>query len=108
MVGGGFHVAWSVTQTYVKDQAVLGMLLTAAVCFIVLILSTCNLAVAFFAMMLVGGILGSVLSVVNLFLEWEIGFIECLALVVIVGFSGRFIIIFSGLCAPYGYALCLS
>ena len=70
MVSGNYHVAWALSLIYIKEQAVLGMLLTAGVCFLVLLLSTCNYVIALFAMLLVGGILGSVLSVINTLIQW--------------------------------------
>ena len=88
-VTGGFHVAWSITQLYVKTQAVQGMLLTAGVCFIVLLLATWNFVVAAYAMFFVAAVLGSILTIINYFLEWEIGFTESLAIVVIIGFAGK-------------------
>ena len=71
-----------------RNQSVLGMLLTAAVCFLVLLLATCNILLALYSMFFVASVLGSVFSIVNFILRWEIGFIESLSIVVIIGFAG--------------------
>ena len=62
--------------------------MTLVVCFMVLLLATCNLIMSFYAMFYVGAILGNILTVVNYLLEWEVGFTVSIAIVVIIGFAG--------------------
>ena len=91
MLVGDFHVAWSVTQVSLQANAVQGMLFTAGLAFLVLLLSTCNWLLSLYAMLGVVGVISSVFLVVNL-LGWEFGIPEALALIVIIGFSVDYVL----------------
>lgn len=69
MISGGLHVSWSVTEIALKENAVKGMLIAGGLAFAVLLLSTCNIVVAFYAMLGIGGIISSVFAIINI-LEW--------------------------------------
>lgn len=69
LISGGLHVSWSVTEIALKENAVKGMLIAGGLAFAVLLLSTCNIVVAFYAMLGIGGIISSVFAIINI-LEW--------------------------------------
>lgn len=87
LISGGLHVCWSVTEIALKENAVKGMLIAGALSFVVLLLSTCNIIVAIYAMLGIGGIISSVFAIINI-LGWEFGVMESISVVVIIGFSG--------------------
>ena len=85
---GGLGMAWSASEKAFVSNAVRGMVISGALAFLVLALSTCNLVVALFAMVGIAGIITSVVAVM-VFAGWEFGVAESISVVILIGFSGR-------------------
>ena len=81
-------MAWSASEKAFVSNAVRGMIISGGLAFLVLALSTCNLLVSLYAMLGISGIIVSVVSVM-VFAGWEFGVAESMAVVILIGFSGK-------------------
>jgi len=94
---GAFHVAansmwvWMHTQTVFVSSAVAGMITGAALAFVVVLLATQQILVAFASVFTIVGILTSVLGSM-VALGWELGTIESICLTILAGFSVDYVV----------------
>merc|ERR1711907_894525 len=94
---GAFHVAansmwvWMHTQTVFVSSAVAGMITGAALAFVVVLLATRQILVAFASVFTIVGILTSVLGSM-VALGWELGTIESICLTILAGFSVDYVV----------------
>merc|ERR1711907_81279 len=94
---GAFHVAansmwvWMHTQTVFVSSAVAGMITGAALAFVVGLLATQQIVVAFASLFTIVGILTSVLGSM-VALGWELGTIESICLTILAGFSVDYVV----------------
>ena len=104
LVHGGLGMAWSASEKAFVSNAVRGMIISGVFAFLVLALSTCNLIVSLYALLGVAGIIVSVVAIM-VFAGWEFGVAESIAVVILIGFSGKQVSP-SRLCGPFGQPLC--
>ena len=97
-------MAWSASEKAFVSNAVRGMIISGVFAFLVLALSTCNLIVSLYALLGVAGIIVSVVAIM-VFAGWEFGVAESIAVVILIGFSGKQVSP-SRLCVPFGQPLC--
>ena len=71
--------------------ALQGGLAAVAFSFVVLLASTGNVHVSVFSTLVIGGILASVMAVMQ-FCEWEMGTAESIAVVILIGFSVDYVV----------------
>ena len=90
-MSGGLGFAWSITEKAFLNSAIRGMLISGGLAFIVLLLSTCNIIIAFYAILGIASVIVSVVSVM-VFLGWELGMSESIAMVVLIGFSVDYVV----------------
>ncbi len=88
---GGLGFAWSVTEQAFLESALKGMLISGAMAFLVLVLSTCNIVIALYAIIGIGSVIVSVVGVM-VFLGWELGMSESIAMVMLIGFSVDYVV----------------
>lgn len=88
---GGIGFAWSESEKAFVSNAVRGMMISGLLSFLVLLLSTCNAVVSFYAILGIGGVIVSVVAVMN-FLAWEFGVAESIAVVMLIGFSVDYVV----------------
>merc|ERR1711907_303144 len=94
---GAFHVAgnsmwvWMHTQTVFVSSAVTGMVTGTILAFVVVLLATQQIVVAFASMFTIVGILASVLGAM-VALGWELGTIESICLTILAGFSVDYVV----------------
>lgn len=67
------------------------MMISVFLSFLVLLFSTCNAVVALYAILGIGGVIVSVVAVMN-FSAWEFGVTESIAVVVLIGFSVDYVV----------------
>merc|ERR1711959_506218 len=97
MGNGAFHVAansmwvWMHTQTVFVSSAVAGVITGAALAFVVVLLATQQILVAFASVFTIVGILTSVLGSM-VALGWELGTIESICLTILAGFSVDYVV----------------
>merc|ERR1719265_1196464 len=94
---GAFHTAansmwvWMHTQTVFVRSAVTGMISGAILAFVVVLLATQQILVAFASFLTILGVLASVLG--SMFaLGWELGTIESICLTILAGFSVDYVV----------------
>jgi len=94
---GAFHVAansmwvWMHTQTVFVSSAITGMITGTLLAFVVVLLATQQMLVAFASMFTIVGILASVLGAM-VALGWELGTIESICLTILAGFSVDYVV----------------
>jgi predicted RND superfamily exporter protein len=94
---GAFHVAandmwvWMHTQTVFVSSATTGMITGTLLAFVVVLLATQQVLVAFASMFTIVGILASVLGAM-VALGWELGTIESICLTILAGFSVDYVV----------------
>merc|ERR1712070_1262278 len=94
---GAFHVAansmwvWMHTQTVFVSSAITGMITGTLLAFVVVLLATQQILVAFASMFTIVGILASVLGAM-VALGWELGTIESVCLTILAGFSVDYVV----------------
>jgi len=94
---GAFHVAansmwvWMHTQTVFMSSAITGMITGTLLAFVVVLLATQQILVAFASMFTIVGILASVLGAM-VALGWELGTIESICLTILAGFSVDYVV----------------
>merc|ERR1712193_108858 len=94
---GAFHVAansmwvWMHTQTVFVSSALTGMMTGAALAFVVVLLATQQILVAFASVFTILGVLASVLGAM-VALGWELGTIESVCLTILAGFSVDYVV----------------
>merc|ERR1711907_548226 len=94
---GAFHVAansmwvWMHTQTVFVSSALTGMITGTVLAFVVVLLATQQILVAFASMFTIVGILASVLGAM-VALGWELGTIESICLTILAGFSVDYVV----------------
>merc|ERR1712193_563809 len=94
---GAFHVAansmwvWMHTQTVFVSSAITGMITGTVLAFVVVLLATQQILVAFASMFTIVGILASVLGAM-VALGWELGTIESICLTILAGFSVDYVV----------------
>merc|ERR1712193_315210 len=94
---GAFHVAansmwvWMHTQTVFVSSAVTGMVTGTILAFVVVLLATQQIVVAFASMLTILGVLASVLGAM-VALGWELGTIESICLTILAGFSVDYVV----------------
>jgi predicted RND superfamily exporter protein len=94
---GAFHVAensmwvWMHTQTVFVSSAITGMITGTLLAFVVVLLATQQILVAFASMFTIVGILASVLGAM-VALGWELGTIESICLTILAGFSVDYVV----------------
>merc|ERR1711907_423546 len=94
---GAFHVAansmwvWMHTQTVFVSSAVAGMITGAALAFVVVLLATQQILVAFASVFTIVGILTSVLGSM-VALGWELGTSESICVTILAGFSVDYVV----------------
>merc|ERR1712167_129235 len=92
-----FHVAansmwvWMHTQTVFVSSAITGMITGTLLAFVVALLATQQILVAFASMLTIVGILASVLGSM-VALGWELGTIESICLTILAGFSVDYVV----------------
>lgn len=67
------------------------MMISGFLSFLVLLFSTCNAVVAFYAILGIAGVIVSVVSIMN-FSGWEFGVAESIAVVILIGFSVDYVV----------------
>merc|ERR1712025_1300023 len=94
---GAFHVAansmwvWMHTQTVFVSSAMTGMITGTVLAFVVVLLATQQILVAFVSMATIIGVLASVLGSM-VALGWELGTIESICLTILAGFSVDYVV----------------
>merc|ERR1711904_754343 len=94
---GAFHVAansmwvWMHTQTVFVSSAITGIMTGTILAFVVVLLATQQILVAFASMFTIVGILASVLGAM-VALGWELGTIESICLTILAGFSVDYVV----------------
>merc|ERR1711959_370268 len=94
---GAIHVAsnsmwvWMHTQTVFMSSAITGMITGTLLAFVVVLLATQQILVAFASMFTIVGILASVLGAM-VALGWELGTIESICLTILAGFSVDYVV----------------
>uniref|UniRef100_A0A7S0ZFC8 SSD domain-containing protein n=1 Tax=Timspurckia oligopyrenoides TaxID=708627 RepID=A0A7S0ZFC8_9RHOD len=88
---GGFWWPFTITQVVLVDSCFQGLGLAIGIACIVLLLSTLNVIACFVSTFCIGGIVTSVLGSVYLF-GWQLGLIETVAAVIVVGFSVDYVV----------------
>merc|ERR1711977_502818 len=94
---GAFHVAansmwvWMHTQTVFVSSALTGMMTGTVLAFVVVLLATQQILVAFASVFTIVGILASVLGAM-VALGWELGTIESICLTILAGFSMDYVV----------------
>merc|ERR1711977_758182 len=94
---GAFHVAansmwvWMHTQTVFVSSALSGMITGTILAFVVVLLATQQILVAFASVLTIVGILASVLGAM-VALGWELGTIESICLTILAGFSVDYVV----------------
>merc|ERR1712057_95528 len=94
---GAFHVAansmwvWMHTQTVFVSSALTGMITGTVLAFVVVLLATQQILVAFASVLTIVGILASVLGAM-VALGWELGTIESVCLTILAGFSVDYVV----------------
>jgi len=94
---GAFHTAanfmwvWMHTQTVFVSSAVTGMISGAVLAFVVVLLATQQILVAFASFLTILGVLTSVLGSM-VALGWELGTIESICLTILAGFSVDYVV----------------
>merc|ERR1712054_51570 len=94
---GAFHVAensmwvWMHTQTVFVSSAVTGMITGTLLAFVVVLVATQQILVAFASLLTIVGILASVLGSM-VALGWELGTIESICLTILAGFSVDYVV----------------
>merc|ERR1711988_310423 len=94
---GAFHVAansawvWMHTQTVFVSSALTGMMTGTILAFVVVLLATQQILVAFASVFTIVGILASVLGAM-VALGWELGTIESICLTILAGFSVDYVV----------------
>ncbi len=86
-MSGGLGLALSASEKAFVSNAVLGMLMSGLLAFLVMVLSTFNVVVSVYAMIAIAGIIVSVVAIIGL-QEWEFGVTESISVVILIGFSG--------------------
>jgi predicted RND superfamily exporter protein len=80
-----------VTEQALVDNAISGMMISFAVAFVVLLLSTMNFLISIYASVVIMNIVISVLAMVYL-LGWALGVIESIASIIVIGFSVDYVV----------------
>jgi len=94
---GAFHVAansmwvWMHTQTVFVSSAITGMISGAILAFVVVLLATQQILVAFASFLTIVGVLASVLGSM-VALGWELGTIEIICLTILAGFAVDYVV----------------
>jgi len=82
---------WYMSEQTLVDDAVQGMLIAGSVSFAILVFTTQNVILSFFAIVCIVGIVTSVMSIV-FFNGWDFGTAESVAVVILIGFSVDYVV----------------
>lgn len=82
---------WMASEAAFFTNAIQGMLISISVAFLVLVVSTTNIVIAFYSTLTIAGIVLSVVSTMT-HRGWELGVAESIAVVILVGFSVDYVV----------------
>jgi len=82
---------WMASENAFYTNAIQGMLISISAAFIILVISTTNIVIAFFSTITIAGIVLSVVSTMT-HRGWELGVAESIAIVILVGFSVDYVV----------------
>jgi len=90
-----FHTSrwwsWYMTEETLVRNAIQGMLIAAAISFLILAVTTHNIILALYAIICIIGIVTSVMAIVA-FHGWDFGTAESIAVVILIGFSVDYVV----------------
>merc|ERR1711916_423526 len=86
-----YNWTWMNTAASFVENAVIGLAVSLALAFVVLVLSTMNIIVGFFAVFCIGGIVVSTIAFMVI-AGWQLGVTESIAVVLLVGFSVDYVV----------------
>lgn len=87
----GLHWCMLVTEQEFVIGAYQGIAISLAFAFVVLLLSTMNILTALYSVISIGGIIVSVIALMEM-LGWTLGVIESVAVVILIGFSVDYVV----------------
>lgn len=88
---GGQYLVWMVTEKAFVDSAQQGVLIAIIFAFMILTIVTCNMLMAFLAIISVGMVMVSVIAVM-VYQGWEMGVSESVSVVMLIGLSVDYIV----------------
>ncbi len=83
--------SWKISQVMLVENSLIGVVVVLGVSFFILISSTCNFIVSFYALSCIGGVIVSNLAMLKLF-GWGMGVTEAMTLVVFIGFAIDYVV----------------